>query len=54
MWGTFEINEGICHVVPVDQDLEILEPHVLEWWCFCNPETYYEDGEEVIIHNQEN
>jgi hypothetical protein len=55
MWGVFEVDGCIRHVVPVGQSLEVSPPHVLEWWCSCDPEIeHYEDGVEVIIHNQEN
>lgn len=52
MWGTFEDEEGIIHVIPINEEEEPCAPHVFSQYCPCHPHIEVEDGEVVLIHEQ--
>ena len=61
MWLTVFYN-GFWHVVPADEEGEVLKPHIPHPECPCCPEMEYEeiddDDEEmdttrtILVHNQ--
>lgn len=52
MWGVFEDEEGIVHIVPINEDEEPCVPHILSQHCPCSPQIDVEDGEVVLVHEQ--
>ena len=62
MWTTV-FDNGYWHVVPLDEEGEVLKPHVPSSDCSCCPEIEYEEPDEedeetsvkvLLIHNQIN
>lgn len=52
MWGVFEDEEGILHVVPVNEEEEPCAPHFLHQDCPCQPRIEVEDGDVLLVHEQ--
>lgn len=50
-WGVFELEDSI-HVIPTDEEGNILEPHILDDFCDCIPEAVSvgEDGRIIMAH----
>lgn len=53
MWGVFEEEDSV-HIVPINDDLRIRPPHILDDFCPCCPEVPFigDNGRLVISHNE--
>ena len=54
MWGVIETEEFI-HVIPCSEKLEIRRPHIIEWYCECNPDLLQDNGggTKLILSHRE-
>lgn len=51
MWGEFEDEKGLIHIVPINEDEEPCAPHIFSQYCPCEPEIEVdEDGTVVLFH----
>lgn len=48
-WLTTEIDD-VIHVIPVDDEQNVLPPHKFDEHCVCNPEVE-EWNKKLVIHN---
>jgi hypothetical protein len=53
MYGVFEDEQGITHVAPCNEEMELCYPHVLSPQCCCEPYIEIdEEGTVTINHEQ--
>ena len=53
MYGVFEENKTI-HIIPVDDNEQPKDPHVVDEFCICGPDIKEVNGCLLVTHQNEN